>query len=172
MAIFLLKQQKIAQKPFWKGSRGEWYLVVQTVLFSLLMFGPHTCRWLTTWESPFGWISSLGGGVLFVAGVLLASAGALHLGNNLTPLPLPKENSTLIITGAYRFVRHPIYSGMIFMAFGWALWLNSWLTICYALLLFALFDMKSGFEERLLELKFPEYAAYRNRTRKLLPFVC
>lgn len=161
----------MSQNPFWKGSRGEWYLVVQAGLFLLLIFGPHTCRWLTAWESPFTWIGSLGGVVLFLAGIILAASGAVSLGKNLTPLPLPKEHATLITTGAYRFVRHPIYSGITFMAFGWGLWLNSWLTIAYALLLLAFFDCKSRLEERLLEEKFPEYAAYRKRVLKLLPFI-
>ena len=139
--------------------------------FSLLIFGPHTCSWMPVWEYPFTRISSLLGGVLFIAGILLGSNGAVNLGKNLTPLPLPKENATLITTGAYRFVRHPIYSGISFMAFGWGLWLHSWLTIGYALMLFAFFDIKSRLEERLLVEKFPEYAAYRKHVRKLLPFV-
>jgi protein-S-isoprenylcysteine O-methyltransferase Ste14 len=57
------------------------------------------------------------------------------------------------------------------MAFSWGLWVNSWLTIGYALLLFIFFDIKSRFEECLLEKKFPEYAAYRSRVKKLLPYI-
>jgi protein-S-isoprenylcysteine O-methyltransferase Ste14 len=105
------------------------------------------------------------------AGILLAATGAVCLGKNLTPLPSPKENATLIISGAYRLVRHPIYSGITLIAFGWGMWLNSWLTVGYALLLFAFFDIKSRHEERLLAEKFPEYDAYRKRVRKLIPFV-
>lgn len=108
---------------------------------------------------------------MFLAGLLLAVTGVINLGRNLTPLPIPKENAPLIITGAYRFVRHPIYSGITFMAFGWGLWANSWLTIGYAGLLFIFFDIKSRYEERLLGEKFPQYCAYRKRVRKLLPFV-
>ena len=126
---------------------------------------------MPVWNYPFTRIGSLLGGVLFIAGILLGSNGAVNLGKNLTPLPLPKESATLITTGAYRFVRHPIYSGISFMAFGWGLWLHSWLTIGYALMLFAFFDIKSRLEERLLVEKFPEYAVYRKHVRKLLPFV-
>jgi len=161
----------MSHKPFWKGSRGEWYLVVQAGLFILLVFGPRTFQGMTAWGSPYTWIGSLGGGVLLLAGILLAATGAVNLGKNLTPLPMPKKNAMLIVTGAYRLVRHPIYSGIIFMAFGWGLWLHSWLTIGYALILFAFFDIKSRREERWLEEIFPEYAAYRKRVRKLLPFV-
>ncbi|MEI6209236.1 MAG: isoprenylcysteine carboxylmethyltransferase family protein [Desulfuromonadales bacterium] len=156
---------------FRKSSRGEWYLVVQAGLFLLLIVGPHSFKWMSEWRSPCTWISSLAGCILLLAGILLATCGALNLGRNLTPLPLPKENATLVVSGAYRFVRHPIYSGITFMAFGWGLWLHSWLTIGYALLLFAFFDGKSRFEERMLEERFPEYSAYRKRVRKLLPYV-
>ena len=154
-----------------KGRRGEWYLVVQVGLLLLLFFGPRSCRGMTAWGSPYTWIGSLGGGALILAGFLLAATGAVNLGKNLTPLPRPKENATLVVSGAYRLVRHPIYSGITFMAFGWGLWLHSWLTIGYALLLFAFFDIKSRREERWLEEKFPEYAVYRKRVRKLVPFV-
>lgn len=106
-----------------------------------------------------------------MAGIILAAAGAVNLGRNLTPLPAPRERGKLIVSGAYRIVRHPIYGGLTFMAFGWGVWLQSWLTIGYALLLLAFFDIKSRYEERLLQEKFPEYDAYRARVRKLIPFV-
>jgi protein-S-isoprenylcysteine O-methyltransferase Ste14 len=126
---------------------------------------------MASWEFPFTWIGSLGGGVLFLAGTLLSVTGAVNLGKNLTPLPDPKENATLIVSGAYRFVRHPIYSGIIFMGVGWGLWLHSLLTIGYGLALLAFFDIKSRREERLLEGRFPEYASYRKRVKKLFPFI-
>ncbi len=158
-------------KPWWKGSRGEWYLVVQAGLFLLLIFGPRNWQGMPEWSPPYVRTGSVVGGILFLTGALLAVTGALNLGRNLTPLPRPKENAKLIVTGAYRLVRHPIYSGITFMAFGWALLLHSWLTVGYALLLFAFFDVKSRREERWLQEKFPEYAAYRRRVRKLIPFV-
>jgi len=161
----------VSHKPWWKGTRGEWYLVVQAGLLLLLAFGPRAWRGVPAWDAPLTWIGSLAGLLLFLTGILFTASGAVSLGMNLTPLPHPKENATLIVTGAYRLVRHPIYSGVTFMAIGWGLWLHSWLTIGYALLLFAFFDIKSRREERWLEEKFPEYSAYRKRVRKLIPFV-
>ena len=161
----------LAAKSWWKGSRGEWYVVIQALLLLLLVFGPRTWQGLPQWSAPYAGLGSVTGIILLFAGLMLAAAGALNLGRNLTPLPRPKEHATLVVTGAYRLVRHPIYSGIIFMAFGWALWLHGWLTLWYALLLFAFFDIKSRREERWLEEKFPEYTAYRRRVRKLIPFV-
>jgi hypothetical protein len=32
----------MSQSSWWKGSRGEWYVVAQIALFALVMFGPRT----------------------------------------------------------------------------------------------------------------------------------
>jgi protein-S-isoprenylcysteine O-methyltransferase Ste14 len=157
--------------PWWKGSRGEWYLVPQAVLFLLLLVGPRSWPGEPGWGVAAVWAASLAGGVLLLAGAVIAVAGAVTLGRNLTPLPRPRPDTTLVATGAYRFVRHPIYCGISFMAAGWGLMLQSWLTMGYGLLLFAFFDCKSRREERWLMERFPEYAAYRQRVRKLIPFV-
>ena len=102
---------------------------------------------------------------------MLAVAGALNLGRNLTPFVCPKASSILLEQGAYRLVRHPIYSGLLQAAFGWGMWVHGWLTLVYAVLLFILLDRKSRREEEWLLLRFPGYAAYRSRVRKLIPFV-
>ena len=147
--------------------RGMIYLLVQGVLFLLILLGPRSATG-TTSHGPYG---ALPAGVMLVGGALLALAGVINLGKNLTPLPVPKQHATLVVGGAYRIVRHPIYSGIILMAFGWGAWLQSWLTGGYALLLLIFFDIKSRYEERLLREKFPDYGAYQLKVRKLIPFV-
>jgi len=74
-------------------------------------------------------------------------------------------------SGPYRVVRHPIYSGLIVGAFGWALMNTSLLTLVYAAILLAFFDVKSRREERWLARKFPDYAAYQARVAKLIPLI-
>lgn len=158
--------------PWWKGQRGEWYVVVQGLLFALVVFGPRTVPGLAAWSSPFSAIASAVGLVLALAGGALAVAGLLGLGrNNLTALPYPRDESTLVVSGPYRVVRNPIYSGLIFAAFGYALWVDGWLTLGYAALLFVFFDVKSRKEERWLSEKFADYAAYQTRVRKLIPWI-
>jgi protein-S-isoprenylcysteine O-methyltransferase Ste14 len=106
-----------------------------------------------------------------LGGSILALAGVLRLGSNLTPLPYPKSDATLVETGPYALVRHPIYSGLILAAFGWALFVHGWLTLSYAIVLLIFFDVKSRIEERWLSEKFTGYAKYRKRIRKLIPWV-
>jgi len=77
----------------------------------------------------------------------------------------------LLERGAYRLVRHPIYSGLLQMAWGWGLWCGGWLTLGYALALFILLDRKARREEQILRATFPGYAAYSRRVRRLIPFI-
>ena len=104
-------------------------------------------------------------------GAALAVAGVGSLGRNLSALPYPPDHGELVIRGAYRLVRHPIYGGLILGVLGWSLYLRSWLVLGYALALFVLFDFKSRREESWLIERYPEYAAYCRRTDKLIPWL-
>jgi protein-S-isoprenylcysteine O-methyltransferase Ste14 len=157
--------------PWYRGTRGEWYVVAQVFLFAVVVLGPRTLPGWPPWASLLSTIGHVLGMALMLAGTALSVGGVLRLGPNLTPLPFPKDCSNLIESGPYAIVRHPIYSGLIIDAMGWALWVNGWLTIGYALLLFAFFDIKSRLEEAWLLEKFPEYTEYRTRVRKLIPWV-
>ena len=123
------------------------------------------------WEFPHSPLVSAAGDVLLVWGAALLIAGIAGLGSNLTPLPYPVAGSKLVAAGAYRIVRHPMYSGGISAAFGWTLLVHGWLTLAYTVLLFLLADVKARREEQWLLERFPEYAGYRRRVRKLIPFV-
>jgi protein-S-isoprenylcysteine O-methyltransferase Ste14 len=86
-------------------------------------------------------------------------------------LPYPTSRATLIRTGPYRLVRHPMYAGGIALAFGWALFVRGWLTLAYAVVLLLFLEVKATREERWLVDRFPDYPDYQRRVRKLIPFV-
>lgn len=157
--------------PFWKNTRGEWFVVGQFVLFGLVVFGPRTVSGLPPWPPLLHKFGSPLGFILIAVGLVLVFAGVFNLGRNLTPFVCPKAQATLVTGGAYRLVRHPIYSGLIFSAGGFALVVQGWLTIGFTLLLVALLDRKSRREEILLLQQIPGYAEYRRRVKRLIPFV-
>jgi len=152
------------RKPWWTGARGEWFVVAQLVLIGLVFFGPRTVAGQPAWPFPFPHACSLVGGVLMVAGLI-------RLGRGLTPLPYPKDGAALVQTGPFALVRHPMYSGGLVLGLGWALYVQGWLTLGYVVVLFVFLDVKSRREERWLAERFPTYAAYQQRVRKLIPFV-
>jgi protein-S-isoprenylcysteine O-methyltransferase Ste14 len=157
--------------PWWRGARGEWYVAAQLLLMAIVFFGPRTLAALPAWPAPIAAIARFAGAALMLAGGALLLAGVLRLGSALTPLPYPKPDAALVQSGPYRLVRHPMYAGGIALAFGWALVVHGWLTLAYATVLLVFLDIKSAREERWLVEKFPDYADYRRRVRKLIPFI-
>lgn len=157
--------------PWWTGARGEWLVAAQITLMGLVAFGPRTVAGRTLWPFPFASACRVLGTVSMIGGAALVIAGVAYLGRALTPLPYPRQAAPLTQGGAFRFVRHPMYSGGLAVCFGWALHVQSGWTFLYAVALFVLLDVKSRREERWLADKFPAYAAYRKRVRKLVPFI-
>jgi len=106
-----------------------------------------------------------------VAGLGLAISARIHLGRNWGMPMTEKEQPELVTDGPYRFVRNPIYTGLLLALLGTGLATN-----LYALVALALagpyFIYSARVEERNLAHAFPAtYPAYRARTKMLIPFV-
>jgi protein-S-isoprenylcysteine O-methyltransferase Ste14 len=157
-------------EPRW-GQRGEIYVVVQLILLALIFFIPLLGTQLLKWPGPWNMIGAGIGFVLILIGGSIALSGVITLGRNLTAVPYPKEDASMVDSGAYRIVRHPIYSGIICGSLGWALLLNSLIALLLVVFLFILFDLKSRPEEEWLGEKYPEYADYQKRVRRLIPYL-
>ncbi len=160
-----------ARGPWWRGERGEWLVVLQLALMALVFLGPRRIAGWPAWAWPARPAFRAAGIVLMAGGGALLLAALLRLGRGLTPLPYPKEGAALVRSGPYGLVRHPMYGGGLVLALGWALFAGSALTLCYVALLFVFLDLKSRREERWLAGRHPEYAEYRRRVRKLVPFL-
>jgi protein-S-isoprenylcysteine O-methyltransferase Ste14 len=153
------------------GARGEVFVALQLALIALVAFGPlRIAGWPATGlpASPVLGVLAI---FLVAAGAFLALSGIVRLGPNLTPLAVPREEGVLVTRGIYGRVRHPIYGGLILLGFGWALWRGGGLAFGYAALLIPVLLAKSRLEEKWLMARFPEYAAYRARTRRFIPFL-
>jgi protein-S-isoprenylcysteine O-methyltransferase Ste14 len=123
------------------------------------------------WSGLLRLAGVVGGIALIVVGLVLTVRGVVDLGAAMTPLPRPRDDAELVETGAYALVRHPVYGGLILVAFGWAIVRASVIAIALAAALAAFFGLKSAREERWLEARYPGYAAYRARTRRFIPWI-
>lgn len=104
-------------------------------------------------------------------GIAVAVWARLYIGRNWSPRPAMKEEHELVTGGPYAFVRHPIYSGIIFAALGTALTGTVFGAILFVFAA-ALFVSRVGREERIMLELFPAaYPSYQSRTKRLVPFV-
>ncbi len=151
-----------------KQDRGEIYVFIQAILLIALFFGPVD---LLGKPAVIYYPLWLIGRAFFYLGLGIALWAAISLGPNLTPMPKPKHNGEFIQTGLYKVVRHPIYFGVILLGFGWAATVQSWYTLAVAIALLIFFEIKSRKEEEWLLEKFPNYKAYQQNTKKLIPLI-
>jgi protein-S-isoprenylcysteine O-methyltransferase Ste14 len=111
------------------------------------------------------------GAVVFACGIALAIWARVHLGKNWGLPMTQKAEPDLVTSGPYRFVRHPIYSGLLAGLLGTALVTNL-IGLIIAAVMGGYFYYCAAVEERNLIATFPTaYPAYRAHTKMLIPFV-
>jgi protein-S-isoprenylcysteine O-methyltransferase Ste14 len=114
----------------------------------------------------------------YVGLILLTLGGALRLapvfvlGRRFTGLVAIQEEHRLQTGGLYRYIRHPSYAGMLLYMAGFVLVFRCWLGLLFVVGTLAVLLARMNAEESLLESEFgEEYAAYRRRTWRLVPWV-
>lgn len=111
------------------------------------------------------------GVLLVLLGMGFAIGARRFLGGNWSGRVTVKEGHTLVTSGPYRIVRHPIYTGMLLAFLGTALALGELSGFLALPFLFASFLIKSRQEEARMRATFPDYDRYAKRTPALIPFL-
>jgi protein-S-isoprenylcysteine O-methyltransferase Ste14 len=112
------------------------------------------------------------GTMLLVAGLLFTVWARIVLGGNWSGTVTVKKDHELIQSGPYRWVRHPIYTGLLLAFSGSALVQDRWAGVASVTLIFVAFWFKLRREEAWMQETFGErYARYRAQTACLIPFV-
>jgi len=110
--------------------------------------------------------------VLTALGLLFSIWARRTLGTNWSANPTIKEGHELIQSGPYRWIRHPIYTGILLAVLGGNLADARIRDVYIFALVLTMLLLKLRVEERLLVRQFPEaYIPYRKRTKALIPFV-
>jgi protein-S-isoprenylcysteine O-methyltransferase Ste14 len=152
------------------GPRGEGWVALQVVLGVIAGAAGVAGLASPAWDGPPRVATTLAGCALGALGAVQVWRGVRDLGRNVTPLPHPTAGATLVETGVYRRVRHPIYGGVMLTATGWGLLAAAPVALVVAALFVPFFWLKSTVEERWLEQRFAGYAAYRRRTHRFIAF--
>jgi protein-S-isoprenylcysteine O-methyltransferase Ste14 len=138
-------------------------LLVQLALLAAVFLLPAGSAWVAP-----GWLTTCAR-VLWVTGAVVVVAGLINLGRSATPLPTPVEQGALRSDGLYRWVRHPIYGGVIALAVGSAIPSGNVAVAVATVALIVWLQIKARWEEQRLRARYPGYAAYAARTPRFVP---
>ncbi len=117
------------------------------------------------------WIRLSGAPVGF-GGLVLFSWMFRHLGLNVTSTSVPRPNATLVTSGPYRWIRHPMYSAALILGAAATLLTANAVVLFGGVAMFALLAARSRLEEQRLVGKFGEaYRDYQKHTGRFLPKV-
>jgi len=143
--------------------KGTAFVIAQLLLIGIYLLSPR----YRLFELPnvVSWVAIAG----FALGLVLMTLAALQLNRHLSPFPSPKAKSRLITSGAYKYVRHPIYTGISLSAFAWAIEKGNPIQLSLAALLTSLLHFKAKHEEKLLIEVFEDYPDYQSKTGRLMP---
>jgi len=78
--------------------------------------------------------------------------------------PIPKKGAALVTSGIYKFIRHPMYVGVLLFGLGFVLTNINWASILIWIALLVTLIYKARFEDSLLAIKHPEAYNYQVKT--------
>src|SRR5215467_10042683 len=145
------------------------YWVWLVIAYFLLLYGPQMPYPLNLRIVPHVAPTAWAAAILCATGLAFALWARVTLGRNWSGIVTLKEGHELVKHGPYRFVRHPIYTGILTMFFATALALGHLAGFAATLLMFVSFWIKLRDEEKLMLQQFPEqYADYRRRVKRIV----
>ena len=144
-------------------STGWLFVVAQAALLITLVVVPSG----NLWPRP-PWLLAIAG-VLTLGGMAIIVLATVQLGPALTPTPEPRPTATLRTDGLYRTVRHPIYSGVLVIVVGLVVRNGGAISLVLGIVTVGFFNVKAGWEERRLAMRYPDYAGYAALTPRFVP---
>ncbi len=144
--------------------------VAAVILYAVGVF--RQLDWLMRWQQTGNLVLHFVGLSLGVVGLLLLFWTHWTLGKHWTPALQLRAEHSLVTTGPYRWVRHPMYTSLIVFFAGVAL-LSGHLLVQIPAVVFVLFFVtRIPSEELMLQHRFgDEYVTYAQRSSALVPFV-
>jgi protein-S-isoprenylcysteine O-methyltransferase Ste14 len=151
-----------------RKSWGDWTVWLILIPLWLVLFGP-VIEFILLGHRP-ELVEMTGGGVLFALAGFFSIKGYLDLENGFTQA-IELEDTSLVVTGLYHTIRHPISLGNILFCLACPLFLAagpSWIPALIAVLGIML---RISIEDSFIQSHIPDYESYKARTWALIPFI-
>ena len=102
---------------------------------------------------------------IIIFGILGIIKSIKDLGNNISPFPEPLKNTSLVTSGFYKWISHPIYYFTMFVSIGILIIYLSWFNLFLTISLIIILKSKIKLEEEYLNNKFINYYTYKKQTK-------
>ena len=147
-----------------------YYTLPVAMAYYLMFFMDIDVPWLQHRFLPRTQALAISAIFITFAGMAFAIWARVYLGRNSSSAPTIKEQHQLIRSGPYRFVRHPIYTGLLLAMAGTSLANGKIRGGVAVLLCWIGWVIKIRMEERFMTRAFgDEYEEYRRSTGALFP---
>ncbi len=123
------------------------------------------------WSTSFLKSSTLSFVFILISFLLVVWAFISMKKSKLRISPIPAKEARLVISGPYRFIRHPMYSSVILGMIGLLIFHFSITRLFMFLVLCVVLIIKLNWEEKMLVEKFSGYKDYMQNTKRLIPFI-
>lgn len=146
-----------------------WELLLISLLFNLAGWFEHPFAW----HQLISWILlSISLALVISGGILLHRIGRLDASRNDPALLGMEKTSRLVTTGLYRYIRHPLYSSLLFLGWGMFFKSPSWVDAGLVLLCTFFLLVTAHMEER-ENINFfgDEYIEYIQHSRMFIPYI-
>ena len=142
-------------------------ILLSLLFFQRFRFGVFALRFV-----PASAAAAYIGLALTIAGCAFTIWARFYLGSNWSARPTIKQDHTLVRSGPYRLVRHPIYTGILLALLGTAIYMGEIRALIGTVAALIAFKVKSLLEETFMTEQFgAEYTQYKQQVKALIPFV-
>ncbi len=108
--------------------------------------------------------------IVLIIGAFIGLSGFFNFDKrSFSIFPQPTENNKLTTKGIYKYIRHPMYTGLMIVSFALMLSQFSTLSIIVYIFLLIILDIKAAVEEKLLTKKHKEYKDYKKNSKMFIP---
>lgn len=167
----LLEERLRLSQPNQKAWDKVFVLLLNVFFFAWVILMPlDAVRFHWSWM-PL-WLQVVGGMALVVSFVLMSLT--FRENSYLSPMVRVQEErgQTVISTGPYHLVRHPMYAGGLFMFLGTPLLLGSWYGLLLVVLFLPALFVRTVLEERTLRQELSGYEDYMKQVKyRLVPYI-